>query len=76
MLAGHFEIKHFRDKSASLGFGIKMLHFNLEFYLMIFSAKNILFLESTWKVHGAEKIFFFWRPKYIGSQDLQLASHI
>ena len=30
-------------------------------------------MEST---DGAEKIFFFWRPKYIGSQDLQLASHI
>ena len=40
MLLGHFEIKHFRDKSASLGFGLKMLHFNLEFYLLIFSAKH------------------------------------
>ena len=68
MLAGHFEIKHFRDKSASLGFGIKMLHFNLEFYLMIFSAKNILFLESTWKVHGAEKIFFFGDQSTLGAK--------
>ena len=70
MLAGPFEIKHFRDKSVSLGFGIKMLHFNLEFYLMIFSFSR-KYMESTW----SRENFLFWRPKYIGSQDLQLASH-
>ena len=65
MLAGHFEIKHFRDKSASLGFGIKMLHFNLEFYLMIFSFSR-KYMESTW---SRENFLFLetkvhWEPRF------------
>ena len=74
MVPSHFEIKHFRDKSASLGFGLTMFQSGI-LSLDLF-CKNIFFLENTWKVHGAERIFFLCRPKYIGSQDLQLGSHI
>ena len=68
MLAGHFEIKHFRDKSVSLGFGIKMLHFNLEFYLMIFSAKTFFFQKVHGKYMEQRKFSFFGDQSTLGAK--------
>ena len=48
MLAGHFEIKHFQDKS--LGFGLKILHLQPRFTISLSYLIQRL-LVSNWKVY-------------------------